>query len=88
MTAVRTRIAVAGAGLIGREHVARLRESPSCALCAVVDPSPAARALAEAAAVPLHASLDDLFASDPPDGAGSTPPSRVAAGRHAGPPVA
>ena len=38
----RTRIAVMGAGYIGRAHLAALRASPTCAPCAIVDPSPAA----------------------------------------------
>lgn len=42
--------------------------SPRCSLSAVVDPSPAAQALAERAGVPWYASLDDLLARDRPDG--------------------
>ena len=64
----KTRIAVAGAGYIGLAHMGVLRNSPTCTLSAVVDPSPAARAHAEQAGVPLHASLAELFAKDRPDG--------------------
>lgn len=63
-----TRIAVAGAGLIGRAHIAALRASPTCALAAIVDPSPAGRDAASEAGVPHHASLDALLAGDRPDG--------------------
>jgi predicted dehydrogenase len=56
----RTRIAVAGAGLIGRAHIAALRASPSCELSAVVDPSPAAGA--------RFSSLDELLRHDRPAG--------------------
>jgi predicted dehydrogenase len=54
------RIAVAGAGLIGRRHIDRVRTGPTTALAAVVDPSPAADAIASAAGVPRH----NLFAVD------------------------
>ena len=45
-----------------------LLASPACALSAVVDPSPAAAAVAAQAGVPLFASIDELLASDRPDG--------------------
>ena len=64
----KTRIAVAGAGLIGRAHIKVAQASATCTLSAVVDPSPAAAAIAKEAGVPLHASLDELFAKDRPDG--------------------
>jgi len=62
-----TRIAVAGAGIIGRAHIDVLRQSPTCALSAIVDPSPAAQALAGQVGVPLYASLAELIAADRPD---------------------
>ncbi len=64
----KTRLAVAGAGLIGLAHMAVIQRSATCALSAVVDPAPAARAAAEKAGVPLYTSLDDLLARDRPDG--------------------
>ncbi|WP_310566733.1 Gfo/Idh/MocA family oxidoreductase [Hydrogenophaga sp.] len=64
----KTRMAVAGAGLIGQAHIRVLQASPSCALSAVVDPSPAAAAVAAQAGVPLFTSLDALLANDRPDG--------------------
>jgi len=39
----KTRFAVAGAGLIGRTHIAIAARSPTCELDATVDPGPAAR---------------------------------------------
>ncbi|MBU6257509.1 MAG: Gfo/Idh/MocA family oxidoreductase [Burkholderiales bacterium] len=63
-----TRIAVAGAGVIGRAHVGVLQRSPPCTLSAIVDPAPAAQAVAAAAGVPLYASIAELFAADRPDG--------------------
>ena len=62
------KIAVAGAGTIGLAHIDRLRDSPTCVLSAIVDPSPAAVAVAAKEGVPLFKSLDELFASVRPDG--------------------
>lgn len=64
----KTRIAVAGAGLIGQAHIRVLQASTTCALSAVVDPSPAAAAVATQAGVPLFSSIDELLAQDRPDG--------------------
>jgi predicted dehydrogenase len=64
----RTRIAVAGAGAIGRAHIGVLQASPSCALTAIVDPAPAAQAVAAQAGVPLFATLAELFEKHRPDG--------------------
>jgi predicted dehydrogenase len=62
------RISVAGAGLIGRRHIEEIDASAVSALASIVDPGPAASALAEKFNVPLYQSLADLFASDKPDG--------------------
>ena len=64
----KTRIAVAGAGTIGLAHIAVARRSASCTLSAIAEPSPAARAHAEAAGVPLYASLAELLETDRPEG--------------------
>ncbi len=63
----RLRIAVAGAGYIGLAHIAVAQESPTCALSAVVDPAPAAAAVAAKAGVPFYTSLDELLDRDRPD---------------------
>ena len=62
------RIAIAGAGTIGQAHIAVAQGSPDCTLSAIVDPSPAAVAVAKAAKVPLFTSLDELLATGRPDG--------------------
>jgi predicted dehydrogenase len=72
----RTRIAVAGAGLIGAAHMARAQASPTCALVAVVDPAPVARTAAEHAGVPLYPTLDALFAATKVDGVVLATPNR------------
>jgi predicted dehydrogenase len=62
------KIALAGAGLIGRRHMELVAESPECALCAIVDPAPGAVATARRAGVPLYRTLAELFAQQRPDG--------------------
>jgi predicted dehydrogenase len=62
------RIAIAGAGLIGRAHMRIVQDSPQCTLSAIVDPAPSAVQIAAQAGVPLYATLDALMAQDRPDG--------------------
>ncbi|BAN49602.1 Gfo/Idh/MocA family protein [Metapseudomonas resinovorans] len=62
------RIAIAGAGLIGQRHLELIQASDSCQLAALVDPSPAAEAVAQRAGVPLFPSLEALFEAGRPDG--------------------
>lgn len=64
----KTRIAVAGAGYIGQAHMGVAQASARCTLSAVVDPSPAAQAVAERAGVALYPSIEALLATDRPDG--------------------
>ena len=71
------RIAVAGAGLIGRRHVELIGADSQCRLAAIVDPAPAAGALAKANGVALYPSLDALFASESPDGVIVATPNRL-----------
>jgi len=73
----KTRIAVAGAGYIGLAHMGVTRASSTCTLSAIVDPSPAAQAHAEAAGVPLYRSLAELFTADKPDGVVLATPNRL-----------
>jgi len=62
------RLAVAGAGLIGRRHIELIAADPDCTLAAIVDPAPAAAEVARVAGVPLFASLTALLASSTIDG--------------------
>jgi predicted dehydrogenase len=64
----RLRIAVAGAGLIGRRHIALVAQHDQCELVAIVDPAPGAGEVARQFGVALYASLADLFAHERPDG--------------------
>src|SRR3954449_421524 len=62
------RIAVAGAGLIGRRHIEEIDASRTAQLAAVVDPGPAAAEGAGRFGVPLYPSLRGLFDAEKPDG--------------------
>ncbi|RZF25605.1 Gfo/Idh/MocA family oxidoreductase [Paraburkholderia sp. UYCP14C] len=73
----KTRIAVAGAGYIGQAHIGAAVGSNTCMLSAIVDPSPAAKALAEKENVPLYATLDELFEKDKPDGVVIATPNQL-----------
>ena len=64
----KTRIAVAGTGYIGLAHMDAAQAARGLTLSAVVDPSPAAAAVAAKAGVALYASIDELLAHDRPDG--------------------
>ncbi|NUP74457.1 MAG: Gfo/Idh/MocA family oxidoreductase [Sinomonas sp.] len=73
------RIAVAGSGLIGQEHIRRIAENPgtvNAALCAIVDPAPAAAEVATRYGVPLFSRLEELFAAERPDGVILATPNR------------
>ncbi|OYU82379.1 MAG: oxidoreductase, partial [Burkholderiales bacterium PBB5] len=59
------RLALAGAGQIGRAHAQRIAASIECQLVALVDPAPAAQALASAWGVPLFTTLDAMAAGVP-----------------------
>jgi predicted dehydrogenase len=65
----RKKITVIGAGAIGRTHIEVLQRSAGAALASIVDPSPAARLLAETAAVPWYADYRHMLDAAPPDGA-------------------
>jgi len=64
----RVRIAVAGAGMIGKRHIEEIDASDSADLASIVDPGPAGPELAEKYGVPLQGALAELFAQDKPDG--------------------
>ncbi|MFM0001647.1 Gfo/Idh/MocA family oxidoreductase [Paraburkholderia dipogonis] len=76
----RTRIAVAGAGYIGRAHMAVAQQSGTCSLSAIVDPSPAAQAIATQTGVPLYRTLDELLERDRPDGVILATPNQLHVG--------
>ncbi|MDE2082750.1 MAG: Gfo/Idh/MocA family oxidoreductase [Burkholderiales bacterium] len=62
------RLAIAGAGAIGRAHALRIARTEGCELVALADPAPAAAALAAGLGVPRYAQLDELLERARPDG--------------------
>lgn len=73
----KVRIAVAGAGLIGRRHIEEIVRSRGAALSAIIDPSPGAKEIAEREGVPLYSSLRECFAHDRPDGVVLATPNQM-----------
>jgi predicted dehydrogenase len=71
------RIAVAGAGLIGQRHLEEIGASPAARVASIVDPGPAASALADKYGVPLYPDLADMFVADRPDGVILATPNRL-----------
>jgi predicted dehydrogenase len=71
------RIAVAGAGLIGSEHAARISAGPGCVLSGIADPDPVTADLAEGYGTRHASSLEELLAEDPPDGVVVATPNRL-----------
>jgi predicted dehydrogenase len=71
------RIAVAGAGLIGKRHVDLIQKSRQCELAAIADPAPAAVEFARAARVPLFRSLRELLDRSRPDGVVVATPNQL-----------
>jgi predicted dehydrogenase len=62
------RLAVAGAGLIGKRHVAAIAQCPEADLVAIVDPMPAAADYAAGLGVPYFTDLPALFAANLAEG--------------------
>jgi predicted dehydrogenase len=63
------RIAVVGAGLIGRTHIAVLRAgNPDYTLAGVADPSPAAATEGQQLGYPVYATIDEMFDRANPEG--------------------
>ena len=57
----KVRIAVAGAGLIGQEHIRQIQSSSRCELVAIIDPTDAAETLAERLQLPYFSTLKDTL---------------------------
>ncbi len=65
----RTRLALFGAGAIGRTHIDRIQRNPLLALAGIADPSDAARDLAGTLGVPWFADHRSLLDATRPQGA-------------------
>jgi predicted dehydrogenase len=68
MNEERVRIAVAGAGLIGKRHIDITANSERAQLSAIVDPSPSADEYGSRYHVPVYKSLAELIAKNKPEG--------------------
>ena len=62
------RIAVAGAGVMGRRHIELIQAHPSCELVAIIDPATNGAEIAGRVGVRLYRTLEDLFRNTEPDG--------------------
>jgi predicted dehydrogenase len=62
------RIVVAGAGLIGQQHIKRVVDEPEAQLAGIVDPAPHAKDQANALGIPWTADLDSMVEQVRPDG--------------------
>ena len=65
----RLKIALVGAGLIGRAHLERIDASPDCDCAAICDPTDGAKALAAERGTPWFPSQREMLAAIKPDGA-------------------
>ena len=62
------RLAIAGAGLIGRRHAEIIGQCDGVEVTSIIDPAPSARAFAAEHAFPWYPSLTEMLATDQPDG--------------------
>src|ERR1051325_6463187 len=63
-----TRIAVIGAGLIGRKHLGILRDDPAFEVAGIADPSPQAEAYARENGFAYFKETEALLDKEKPDG--------------------
>jgi len=78
------RIAVIGAGLIGRRHLGVLLADPAYVAAAIVDPDPAAAALARQHGIPHYAECERMLDTERPDSVVVATPNQLhAAAGHA-----
>lgn len=71
------RLAVVGAGLIGRRHAEHIAAEPRAALFAIVDPTAAGREVAAALGAPWFASFAEMLATGRPDGVVIATPNQL-----------
>ena len=62
------RLAIVGAGVIGKRHMAAIADTPCAELVAIVDPVPTVKSLAEASRIQWFADIEDMLAAAKPDG--------------------
>ena len=71
------KIAVLGAGLIGKRHIEQVMAEPSAALMAIVDPSPVGRDIAALKGVPWYTRFADMASVERPDAIIAATPNQM-----------
>jgi len=71
------RLAVAGVGLIGKRHIASIEICEGAELSVIVDPDTTSKAYGRELGVPWYPSLEEMFASESPDGVILATPNQV-----------
>jgi len=71
------KLAVLGAGLIGKRHAEHIATEAQATLSAIVDPSPVGQRIAETLGTQWFVSFADLLAADRPDGVIIATPNQV-----------
>ena len=62
------RLAVIGAGLIGKKHAAIARDLPDCRLVGICDANPSAQTLAEKLGVSFYSNYEEMIKAETPEG--------------------
>jgi predicted dehydrogenase len=71
------RIAVIGAGLIGKVHVTQIEANADCIVAAIADPTPAGKAFTQVRNIAWFATLDELLAVGQVDGVILATPNKL-----------
>jgi predicted dehydrogenase len=71
------RIAVVGAGLIGKAHIKRITDEPEAELAAIVDPSPQTKELAQQAGTLWIPDIETMLETVKPDGVVIATPNQL-----------
>lgn len=77
MSTSKLRIAVAGAGQIGKRHIEHILKSDACMLSAIVDSAASGADYARSLGVPCYRTLAELFAASRPDGVILSTPNQL-----------
>ncbi len=73
----KVRLAVIGAGVIGKKHISRILADPGAELCAIADPVPGSEAYSTEVGAKHYADFNDMLARARPDGVVVATPTEV-----------
>ena len=76
-TPQKTRLAIAGLGLVGLRHLEAIGVLPDCTLCAVMDPRPEARATAQRHGAACFDNFAQMLETARPDGVILSTPTKM-----------